>query len=70
MGKTLELPPSEWGGGDDKHGGAWDVFVLFAPGAVWHDRPPRPAFWTHQLDSVTDKPRLEASELKRQIELL
>jgi hypothetical protein len=70
LGKTLNLPPSEWGGGDDKNGGAWDVYVLFEPGALWQDRPPTPAFWTHQLDNVTTHPRLNTNELKEQIELL
>ena len=70
LGKTLNLPPSEWGGGDDKNGGAWDVYALFAPGELWMDRPPEPAFWTHQLDNITTHPRLDTKELQKQVEAL
>ena len=36
----------------------WDVFLLYGPDARWDaERPPAPAFWSHQLGSP-DKPRL------------
>ena len=28
---------------------AWDVFVLYQPGAVWRDAPPPPAAWMQNL---------------------
>lgn len=34
---------------------AWDVYLFYAPGAVWGDSPPLPVRWTHQLsDSWAD----------------
>lgn len=37
---------------------AWDVFLLYRPGAKWEgDNPPVPDFWMHQLGS-RDEPRL------------
>ncbi len=31
-------------------GVAWDVYLLYAAGFVWHDDdPPEPTFWMHQL---------------------
>lgn len=42
-------------------GPAWDVYMLFAPGTVWHGAdPPAPAFWMHQL-AITNAPRLDAN---------
>lgn len=67
LGRTLALPPSEEGG-DDKNGIAWDVYLLFAPRALWQDRPPKPAYWTHQLDEVKDAPQLDAAALLQEIE--
>ena len=28
---------------------AWDVYLLFPPGAEWKDEPPAPSYWMHQL---------------------
>lgn len=40
-------------------GPAWDVYMLYAPGAVWNGRqPPRPLFWMHQL-AITNAPHLD-----------
>jgi len=40
---------------------AWDVYLLYAPGANWVDEPPLPDFWMHQLGGVTKAPRLNQS---------
>ena len=45
---------------------AWDVYMLFEPGAVWHhNEPPKPNFWMHQLGGVTNAPRLDPVEFAR-----
>jgi hypothetical protein len=31
---------------------AWDVWMLYAPGATWADEPPEPDWWEHQLSSL------------------
>ncbi len=28
---------------------AWDVYLVYPPGATWDDDPPVPAAWRHQL---------------------
>ena len=28
---------------------AWDIYLLFPPGAKWESSPPAPSFWMHQL---------------------
>lgn len=38
---------------------AWDVYLLYGAGANWTDDPPQPDFWMHQLDGVTNAPRLD-----------
>ena len=57
-------------------GTAWDVYLLYPPGARWDgDEPPLPSFWMHQLPEVVgadrslflDPDRLSA-ELRRLIE--
>jgi len=32
---------------------AWDVYLLYGPGAQWEKQPPEPAFWMHQLGLAT-----------------
>ncbi len=39
---------------------AWDVYVLYDKGAVWHDTPPAPAAWMHQKSG--EDPALELNE--------
>ena len=47
-------------------GPAWDVYMLFEPGIVWHqEEPPKPDFWMHQLRGVTNAPRLNPDEFAR-----
>ena len=34
---------------------AWDVYLLYSPGATWKgDKMPAPDFWMHQLDERHD----------------
>jgi hypothetical protein len=35
---------------------AWDVYLLYGPGADWQDEPSPPDFWMHQLGGVTKAP--------------
>jgi hypothetical protein len=36
----------------------WDCYFLYPPGATWyHDEPPRPAFWMHQLPAASGADR-------------
>lgn len=28
---------------------AWDIYLLYRPGARWNAGPPKPAYWSHQL---------------------
>ncbi len=47
---------------------AWDVYLLYAPGAAWTgEGMPRPDFWMHQLDERVDL-RLDAERLKREVQ--
>ncbi len=38
---------------------AWDVYMLYPPGAIWGDEVPVPAYWQHQLGGLTAAPRLD-----------
>ena len=43
---------------------AWDVYLLFAPGADWSGEVPVPDYWMHQLSAAFGKaPRLNAESL-------
>jgi len=46
---------------------AWDLFLLYDAGSVWHEDPPVPALWMHQL-FLEDVPKLDATVLKRHLE--
>jgi hypothetical protein len=52
-----------------KHRVAWDLYLLYAPGVVWHEAPPTPSFWMHQL-FVEDVPELDAAVLRGELEAL
>lgn len=40
---------------------AWDVWMIYKPGAQWHDKyPPAPDFWMHNLWGVEGVPHLES----------
>jgi len=40
---------------------AWDVWMLFAPGARWEgETPPRPTWWEHQLYGMPDERLLDS----------
>lgn len=57
-------------------GTAWDVYLLYPPGPRWNaERPPKPAFWMHQLPEVVGAnrtlfldPDKLAEELRRQLD--
>ena len=46
---------------------AWDLFLLYDAGSVWHEDPPAPALWMHQL-FLEDVPKLDATVLRRHLE--
>jgi len=46
---------------------AWDLFLLYDAGSVWHEDPPVPALWMHQL-FLEDVPKLDATVLRRHLE--
>jgi hypothetical protein len=50
-----------------RHRVAWDIFLLYDTGIVWHESPPVPEFWMHQL-FLEDVPKLDATVLRRQLE--
>ena len=43
---------------------AWDVWMIYEPGAQWDETsgPPQPAFWQHQLPSLPEDKKLDAEE--------
>jgi hypothetical protein len=46
---------------------AWDVYMIYGPGARWEGQePPRPDFWMHQL-KVTNAPDLDADEFAERV---
>lgn len=45
---------------------AFDVYLLFPPGAEWKDQPPAPSFWMHQL-LLDPKRRLNGSTLAAEV---
>lgn len=47
--KTLNLFPHP----------AWDVYLIYPPGAKWEQEPPKPVYWQHQLGGVTTAPQLD-----------
>ncbi len=44
---------------------AWDLYMVFAPGARWDDSPPKPTYWMHQLGVAPPELRLDAPKLER-----
>jgi len=46
---------------------AWDLFLLYDAGSVWHEAPPLPVLWMHQL-FLEDVPKLDATVLKCHLE--
>lgn len=51
--KTLDIPMY-----------AWDIWMIYEPGAQWDEAsiPPHPAFWQHQLPSLPKDQKLDAEE--------
>jgi hypothetical protein len=48
---------------------AWDVYLLFPPGAEWKDKPPAPSYWMHQLP-LDPKNRLDGEALAAEVRRL
>ena len=46
---------------------AWDVYFLYGPRSQWDAPVPTPSFWMHQLDGVTEAPRLDKEEFKNKL---
>jgi len=47
---------------------AWDVFLLFAPGARWTDPAPQPAYFMHQRgEQLPGDQALDAAKLSRRV---
>jgi hypothetical protein len=46
---------------------AWDVYLLYEPGARWDKAPPQPDFWMHQLSGVTQAPRLNQTAFEAKL---
>ena len=49
---------------------AWDVYLVFAPGVEWKDRPPVPSSWMHQLYSVDPKNSFDSKALATALQRL
>ncbi len=48
---------------------AWDVYLLFPPGAEWKDEPPTPSHWMHQLP-LDPKRRFNGDTLATEVKKL
>ncbi|PYV18557.1 MAG: hypothetical protein DMG21_04615 [Acidobacteria bacterium] len=46
----------------------WDVYMVFAPGTRWDNKPPKPAYWMHQLGSAPPDLRLDGAKLEKVVE--
>lgn len=46
---------------------AWDVFLVFAPGVTWNDRPPKPDYLMHHGKSLPEELRLNGIKLREQV---
>ena len=44
---------------------AWDIYFVFAAGGEWHDTPPMPDDWQHQLGR--DERSLDGDKLRESI---
>ena len=47
---------------------AWDVYLVYPPGVEWNaSRPPKPAYYMHQLHELPASRYLEAETLANQV---
>ncbi len=48
---------------------AWDVWMMYEPGARWETdaAPPAPDFWQHQLQSLPEEKRLDAEQFAAEV---
>jgi hypothetical protein len=52
FGRTLGVRAKS--GSGQRAGKAWDVYLVYRPGQRWSGAdPPPPAFWMHQLESLS-----------------
>jgi len=49
---------------------AWDVYLLYAAGVTWGDRPPAPPYWQHQLGNEVGAPKLDGAAMAAAISRL
>ena len=50
---------------------AWDVYMLFAPAAMWpKSGVPKPSYWMQQLSGVTAAPRLDGGVFATHAQML
>ena len=47
---------------------AWDVYLVYAAGAMWEQAPPAPAFWHHQLGELPNAPFLNGERFRERLE--
>jgi hypothetical protein len=46
---------------------AWDVYLVYPPGARWDTEPPAPSYWQHQLGDLPNAPLLDGPSLAAQL---
>jgi len=48
---------------------AWDVYLVYPKGVTWHQSPPEPSYFMHQLGGrLPDESRLDAKKLAERLE--
>jgi hypothetical protein len=46
---------------------AWDVYLIYPPGATWQDAPPAPSYWEHQLGERPGAPLLDGAVFRERL---
>ena len=58
----------------DEYLTAWDVYLVYAPGAKWVESVPEPSFWMHQLtekeSGAVHNQRLDTNQFKEKLQVL
>ena len=48
---------------------AWDVWMIYKPGAKWHNKlPPAPDYWMHQLGGLDAARQLDSKVFAKEVE--